>query len=367
MSGIPEQRLQRQQLSAPRFTTPAEVVGWLGAVQAQDYAATKWAVGLRLPSGTATESSVEQSLTDGTVLRTHLQRGTWQLVVPRDLRWMAALFAPRLLARNATRHRQLGLEEATFRRCNQTLRRALRDGPALTRAEVVRLLEQAGIDSSGQRLPYLLQRAELDAVICSGPRQGKQFTYDLVDRRAPLPGLELTREEALAELVRRYFRSRGPATVDDFCWWSGLTVAEARQGLEAARSDLESEGSGKQTSWQGEPEKTPPNREAYLLPAFDEYLVGYRDRSGVLDPEQALRINDRGGMLSPSVVVNGQVIGTWRRELSRDEVSVELRPFHPLTAAQSKLLDAAVRRYGAFLELEPRWTLGATPPRPPAG
>jgi hypothetical protein len=352
-SEIAARRLGSQQISRPALATPRDLVAWMGAVQAQDYAAVKWAAGLRL-AGAATEASVERAIDDGAVLRIHALRGTWQLVAAADVRWMLELVGPRLIASYANRYRQLELDAATFRRSIAVLTKALRGGRELTRAELGSALEAAGISTAG-RLSVLLERAELDARICGGARRGKQSTYALLDDRAPDSHPHLKPDEALAELASRYFRSRGPATVDDFKWWSGLAPADARAGLDAGRSTLVSSVVDGRTYWQGEDAfakvRSPA---AYLLPAFDEYLIAYRDRGAVLDPQRAKRLNAGGGMLSPCVVLNGRVIGTWRRTLARGAVAIELDLFEEPARRGSTAITAAARRYGAFLGLEAR-------------
>src|SRR3954469_4331037 len=235
---IAAQRLAAQQIARPAFTSPAELVAWMGAIQAQDPLAARWALGLRLvgpgaPAARAKSAAgaIADALAAGTVLRTHVMRWTWQLVTPADLHWMLPLVAPRLMARAARRHRELALDATTFRRAEAAFTRALADGAHRTRAELGAALRAAGIAPDGQRLPHLLGHAKLQGLLCSGAPRGNQATWALLARRAPHPGAELPREEALAELARRYFRSRGPATAADFAWWSGLSPADARAGL----------------------------------------------------------------------------------------------------------------------------------------
>src|SRR3954469_11974682 len=235
---VAAQRLAAQQIARSAFTTPAELVAWMGAIQAQDPLAGRWALGLRLGGSSgaagrarATADAIAHALADGSVLRTHVMRWTWQLVTPADLHWMLPLVAPRLMARAARRHRELALDATTFRRAEAAFTRALADGAHRTRAELGAALRAAGIAPDGQRLPHLLGHAELQGLLCSGAPRGNQATWALLARRAPHPGAELPREEALAELARRYFRSRGPATAADFAWWSGLSPADARAGL----------------------------------------------------------------------------------------------------------------------------------------
>jgi hypothetical protein len=358
-SSLVEGRLLSQQIARHEFETPAEVVGWLGAVQGQDYGAAKWAVGLRLPA--LTEAGVERALAEGTVLRTHALRGTWQLVAPADIRWILALVAPRIIARNATRYRELALDEATFRRSTEALVKALGGGDHLTRVEVATALGAAGVSTKGLRFAYLMQRAELDALVCGGARRGKQPTYALLDRRAPTARARVEPDEALAELARRYFRSRGPATVDDFVWWSSLSPSVARAGLELVKSTLVSDVIGGKTFWRGDgpPRRAGPET-AYLLPPFDEYLVAYRNRDAVLDPKHAKHHNAGGGTLHPCIVVDGRVIGTWRRVVTRTTVAIELDLFEAPSRRVRQNIAQAADRYGAFLGLKTEIT-GVSP------
>ncbi|WP_438022430.1 winged helix DNA-binding domain-containing protein [Sorangium sp. So ce233] len=353
-------RLSAQQIARPERSTPADVVSWLVAVQAQDPAAARWAVGVRLPRGAATEAGIDRALAEGSILRTHVLRWTWQLVSPADVRWLLALVAPRLIARYERRHLALGLDPATFRRSNAALEKALRDGRHLTRDELVAALESAGIPARGPRLSHLLGRAELDGLVCSGAPRDRQATHALLDLRAPGARPPLPRGEALAELAQRYFRSRGPATVADFAWWAGLTAAEARAGLAAVESTLVAEVVDGETTWRSDAPPAPAaSPAAHLLPGFDEYLVAYRNRDAVLAPEHARRINAGGGMLDPCIVIDGRVAGVWRRALARRRVAIEVTPFEPLSKKEQQAVADAAQRYGEFLGLEVELTLGA--------
>src|SRR5438034_1155848 len=233
---IAHQRLHNQFITQQTFEKAGDVLRWLGAVQAQDYAAAKWALGLRTQN--STDNLIEQAFTDGTILRTHVMRPTWHFVLPADIRWMLALTAPRVLSTIAYYDRTLELDDAVFTQSNAVLAKALQGGKQLTRTELVSVLQQAGIATDNlQRIGHILMHAELDGIICSGARRSKQFTYALLDERAPQAGT-LDCEEALAEFARRYFTSHGPATLQDFVWWSGLTVDDARACLEMVTSQL---------------------------------------------------------------------------------------------------------------------------------
>jgi hypothetical protein len=362
-AAMASQRLAAQQIARPAFSDPAELVGWLGAVQAQDYAAAQWAVGLRLGGRAGDEGAITRALARGAIVRTHVMRWTWQLVTPADLGWMLPLVAARLVARAATRYRELDLDAATFRRSAAAIERALRDGAHLTRRELGAALRAAGVAVDGPRLSHVLARAELDGVICSGTPRAKQTTHALVAHRAPSTGAPLPRDEALARLAQRYFGSRGPASAADFAWWSGLQPAEARAGLEAIKSALACQVVGGVAYWAAADTPRPTAAalaRAYLLPAFDEYLVGYRDRGAVLSAADTRRHNAGGGMLAPCIVVGGRVVGTWRRTLQPGVVSIALTLFsRPARRDRDSIVDAA-QRYAAFLGRKTKILFGAT-------
>jgi hypothetical protein len=350
-------QLANQQLAQQRFTSPAAVVEWLGAVQAQDYAAAKWAVGQRLPA--STDLQIEQAFAEGAILRTHVMRPTWHFVSPADIRWMLELTAPRVNAISAYYYRQLDLDAAFFARSGKAIVKALEGGHTLTRQELASALQRAGLvkrDAPGAdlRMTYIMGRAELDGVVCSGARRGKQFTYALLHERVP-DARTRSRNEALAELSTRYFTSRGPATLQDFVWWSGLTVKDARAGLEMAKSNLVAEVYGEQTYWMPPAVSSMKNSggRAYLLPNFDEYIVAYADRRTICDAAHAETVDARGNVLfNHTIVLDGKVAGTWKRSLTKRVVTIEVKPFVPMKTAQSRKIATAADRYGAFLGLE---------------
>ena len=345
-------RLANQGIAAPAFARPGDVVTWLGALQAQDYGGALWAIGLRVAG--ATERSIEQAIVERAIVRTWPMRGTLHFVAAQDVRWLLALLTPRVIAHSAGRYRQLELDEATFARSKEVFAKALQGGKQLTRDEMLQGLEQeADIPTAGQRGYHLLGRSAQDGLICFGSRRGKQQTFALLDEWVP-PTNALARDEALAELTRRYFTSHGPATVQDLKRWAGLTAAEAKTGLEAAGKMLTQEIIAGCVYWMARdlPELNNGITAAYLLPGFDEYLLGYSDRSAVLDPAYAQRICPGGnGMFSPTIVSDGVVTGTWKRTFKGGAVVIELAPFRPLTPAENDALGAAADRYGEFLGL----------------
>jgi hypothetical protein len=347
---IAHRRLHNQHIARATFKKPGDVVRWLGAVQAQDYAGAKWALGLRLQG--ATDDDVERAFADGSILRTHLMRPTWHFVAPSDIRWLLALTAPRVHVANAFMYRKLGLESSIFKRSDAALARALGGGTHLTRDELRSALEQAGIATGdGVRLAYLVMHAELEGVLCSGGRRGKQFTYALLDARVP-HARTLGREEALAELAGRYFRSRGPATMQDFAKWSGLTLADARRGLEAVKARLRQELADGHAYWLPASTRSAKGASptACLLSIYDEYVSGYKDRSAIGKPEVGVQLRALGNALTSIVLVDSQIVGTWRRTVARDGVAIEINLLTRLTKAEHRAVVAAAQRYGEFLQ-----------------
>jgi hypothetical protein len=267
---------------------------------------------------------------------------------------MLALTGPRVKATMAYYDRRLELDDALFRRSNAAIVRALRGGKQLTRAEIAQALRAARVDIAGaQRLGHILLRPELDGIICSGPRRGKQFTYALLDERVPAAPV-MSRDEALLELTIRYFTTRGPATANDFSWWSGLTVADAKRGTEMAGAALEREVIDDRTYWSGRSVRTPTWRspKAFLLPNYDEFFIGLKDRSAIGERLKSAELVTGGEALIAYVVaVDGQLVGGWKRTRTRDSVAIELRLLTSLTQAERRAVESAAQRHGDFLGL----------------
>jgi Winged helix DNA-binding domain len=341
-----QKRQYNQHLSGSRFKQPAEIVRWLVAVQAQDYAGAKWALGARLPG--ITDEEVERAFTEGTILRTHVLRPTWHFVAPADIRWLLALTAPRVHALNALYYRKSELDQRTLERSRKVLSRALRDGRQLTRAELRAELANAGISTDAEfRMTYLMMNAELEGIVCSGPRRGKQFTYALLEERVP-PARPSERDEALCELTWRYFASRGPATLQDLAWWSGLTMADAKRGVEASSSRLECLTDNEKRYWFAPAVSLSESdyQLAHLLPNYDEYGISYRDRSAFFDAEHSSRL-----IFNHLIFIAGRLAGTWKRTPKKDEVVIQTNTFERMTRAESRAVVAAARQYGEFLRL----------------
>jgi hypothetical protein len=347
---IAEQRMRNLLLDGAPLATAQEVVRWLGAVQSQDYGPAKWSVGQR--STGLSEADVERAYAGGEILRTHVLRPTWHFVTPSDIRWLLELTRARVHAMAGFGRRRDKLDAETFARAHRVFGEALQGGHHLTRNELGAALGEAGIEARGTRLAHILMHAELEGLICSGAPKGKQHTYALLDERVP-PAASLSRDEALVELTRRYFTSHGPASTKDFQWWSSLSLADVRRGLELAGSQLQQETVDGVMYWFGaSAEPSSSVRRVHLVHMFDEYLVGYTQTRGALDRagiSSALfsTINVRSGAL----ILDTQLAGTWRRAIGKDGLLLEARLREPFDPEQMQALQAEADRHATFVNL----------------
>lgn len=351
LEDIARMRLANQQIALSRFTRPGELLAWMGAVQAQDYPSAKWALGTRLPG--STETTIRAAVDSGEILRTHVLRPTLHLVAAADIRWMLALTAPRIRAGSRARREQQGLTGEVLRKSNTLIEKALAGGRQLTRAELAAEFRRANFPTGDNQDAHLLSWAELEGLVCSGAEKAGKPTYTLLEERVP-PAPALTREEALARLAGHYFASRGPATPEDFAWWSGLPIGDARQGLEMAHGDLLSEVVEGRTYWFSRASSSPEAGRGgvFALPAFDEYIIAYTDRSAALATEAAARVVSSNGVFRPTIVADGQVIGIWKRAMKKDRVMIEVEYFRETGGSIRAKAGEALRGFGLFLGKE---------------
>jgi hypothetical protein len=351
ISEIGYRRLRNQRIAGDRCEKPDEVVRYLGAMQAQDYHQVLWAIGSRMQHASAAD--IERSIADREIVMTWPMRGTIHAVPPESVRWMLQLLSPRILAGDKRRLEQLELTPEIIEQSKELLFRALQGNRRISRPVLMQLFEEAGIRTSGQRGYHLLWHMAQKGLICLGPREGKQQTFVLLDEWAP-PARDVSREEVLAQLTERYYAGHGPATVHDFAWWTGLTLSDARRGLELAGRQLESVKIDDRELWYhsslsaGGIEVRPS---VYLLPGFDEYLLGYKDRSDVLREEHAKYIIPGGnGVFMPNIVIDGQVAGIWKRTIKTKGLDMVLQLFAAHDDRADDLM-AAASRYGEFVGL----------------
>lgn len=346
---ITQRRLYNQQLAYGNFKNPEEVVGWFGAMQAQDFAGAKWAIALRTKN--QTDADIEQAFNEGKILRTHIMRPTWHFVTPDDIRWLLVLTSPRVHKFNGYYYRQTGLDKSIFQKSNEVIKKVLQGGKQLTREELGRELEKHKIPTERLGLSYTIMQAELDGIICSGPRIGKQFTYMLLDERVPKVK-EISRDRALSEITIRYFQSHGPAQVQDFVWWSGLSPADVKKGIELVGSKLYKEEKEEKTYWLLKSAKNVGQFQGSLLiPGFDEYFIAYKDRSDILEKKYAKHLNAGGGMLHGVIVVEGKMVGGWKRTFEKKNVVIAMQLFEKITSAQMYSLERQAQLYGKFINM----------------
>lgn len=346
-SEILKLRLFNSGLSHSPFRRAADAVSHLGAVQAQDFTAATWALGLRVQNSTVED--IEKAFDDGAILRTHVMRPTWHFVMPEDIRWMLEMTAPRVKAILSHSNRRLGLGDAVFAKSNAAIVRALHDHASLTRHELKTVLAKTGIETDVRRLAHILVRAELDGLICSGPRRGKQFTYALVEERAG-DARKLGRDEALARLALTYFTSHGPAQEKDFSWWSGLAGKDARSALGGIASTLRQATHDGKTYWYS-PEalgRIPEPPTALLLSVYDEYTIAYKDRGDISAARDIERMLSMGNALTAVIVLDGRVAGTWTKATKKKSVEIRLNPFRRLDKDEEEAIESEVARYGKF-------------------
>jgi hypothetical protein len=348
LTEVRKMRLYNQQIVRTQCKSVSDVVNWLIAMQAQEFRHAKWAIGLRL-NGT-TEQDVEKAFNEGAILRTHLMRPTWHFVSREDIRWLLAITSPRVHQGNTPYYKKTGLSKKLFTRSHDVIASSLEGGNFLKRSELQEILKQNKIKAEGMRLAYIMMHAELEGLICSGPRIGSQFTYALLDERAPNKK-SYQRDEALSMFLLRYFNSRGPATLNDFTYWSGLTLKDARSGIESIRTQLQQIVISGKEYFAGNlarPKKF-DGQDTFLMPDYDEYGMSYKDRSAlraaVADNKSQ---NQNWSIFGHWIVVDGTMQGSWREEVIKDSIKISSKFIKPLTAGAKRKVNNALKRYCAF-------------------
>jgi len=344
---ISAQRLQNQNISESNFQSVAALVSYLGAVQAQDYAMAKWAIGARIPG--ITEAHINVALEKGQIVRTHILRPTWHFVAAEDLRWMLDLTAPHVQRIVNNYNKKLELTDEILSKTRKIIEKSLFGNNHLTRKELMSALSQNGIETNESRAAHIMFDAELSGLVCSGIIKDKQFTYALVDETIK-KHTQISGDEALDTLAFRYFKSRGPATIPDFCWWSGFTLTKARRAVEILEQKLSSFLKDGQTYYftsDFKPSET--DEKIHLLPAFDEFLISYKDRSALMDVSHYKKVVAGYGIFKPVLIKNGFVTGTWQRTIKKEEVRIQMTFLDTITKAEFEKYAEAAESFGKFL------------------
>lgn len=324
-----------------------QVATWLGALQAQDLGSGLWSLGARLPGSTI--SDMHAAVAAGTVLRTWPMRGTIHFIPSRDARWMLATTGELAFRGVHARWEYLGIDEATVHRGAEVLRQALTGGHRLTRKQANEVLRDAGLNSDGQRGYHMVWYASQVGVTCLGPNEGKDQTVVLLDEWAPD---QVTRDhdDALRELALRFVRSHGPVTSADFARWTGLGVRAARAAIRAnddAVTEVELDGVPYWTA----AEELEPVSGVVVLPGFDEFMLGYKDRSAMLADEHKQQIvPGNNGVFRATVVADGEVVATWKRTARAAADVIAVTEFVPLSARNRKRVTAAFAPYSHYLD-----------------
>ena len=347
---IPNIRLLNQQLLNPLFREPKELVSWMGAMQAQNYSMVKWAVGMRLKS--ATIQAVEKALHEGEILRTHVMRPTWHLVAAEDIRWMLKLSAQRIISANDSfaKGYDLDIPNELYTKAHDLLEKILCGKKSMTKQEIAEHFNRSGIVADNHRMTRFMARAEQEGIICSGEDRGSKCTYALLEERVP-PMPELTKDESLARLARSYFRSHSPAVLQDFIWWSGLPVSDAKQAVYLIASELTTEQWKEQTWYIHDTCRTRGKLSGHihLLPSYDEYLLGYKDRTDVLPLEHYSKAFTNNGLFFPIVLHNGQVIGNWDKSEKKKSVDLKYSWFRQVADMDEETLERERQKFARFL------------------
>lgn len=343
-------RLASQKLHKTNAYSPEEIVRHLGAIQAQDYAMAKWAIGSRCD---ATEKEIEEAINSGKIIRTHILRPTWHLVAAEDIYWMLDLSGPQVKRIILAETKKYGCDEKEFDKINSAIEKILAGNNHLTREEIIKELNVKTFSGDYKLSPVLIMMyAELDGLVCNGKIKGKKMTYALLEERVPKPKNKLTKEEALAKLAQLYFESRGPATVSDFSHWSGFSATICKSVINTISLQLNSFAIDNQQYWFGKNYPNPDNfRESiHFLAAFDEYLISYKNRESSILLEHQAKAFTKNGIFKPSIVENGKVIGTWKRTIKKDHVKIETDFFNQTEMNKKQLLFEGIKSFENYLE-----------------
>ncbi|KAF2335458.1 winged helix DNA-binding domain-containing protein [Flavobacterium daemonense] len=346
---ISHHRLVSQKLYKTTQCPPQEIVRHFGAMQAQDYAMAKWAVGSRCD---ASEKEIEEAVNSAKIIRTHILRPTWHFVSAEDIYWMLDLSAPQVKRFTTSATKKFGYDAKKLEQANNKIEKLLTGNNHLTREEI---MQELGISKTSKEdflSAAIMMNAELDGLVCNGQMKGKQITYALLEERVEKPKIKLSKEEGLAKLALRYFESHGPATLLDFSWWSGFPPTTCKSAINAIELQLNKISIENQEYWFGKTYSDSVNfRESvYFLPAFDEILISYKTREASMQVEHQSKAFTNNGIFKPIIVENGKVIGIWKRTFKKDHVKVETQFFNEIENSKKEVLFEGIKAFEKYLE-----------------
>ncbi len=340
-------RLHNQLLSGTALQEPHEIVSYMGAMQSQAFEMAKWGIGARL-KGT-TNKEVEDAVNAGKIIRTHILRPTWHFVSAEDIHWMFELSAPRIMPIIMGYWKMRGVGEELFVPAVRIVEKLLENGNHLTRQEIGTALIAEGVFTDQEAAHHIMGRAEIEGIVCSGRLKRNKQTYALMRERVPKKE-SLCREEALERLARRFFTSHGPATLQDFYWWSGMTLTDTKKALAQIKHDFISENINGRTFWMKNDIEIPADTadSALLLPPFDEFVVSYKDRSEIIEEHHYSKVMTKNGLFSPTVMLGGKIIGSWKKVSAKGKVGAALSFFQKPAKKTEKLFMKPVKEFSDF-------------------
>lgn len=346
---ISHYRLVAQKLVKTSQHSPQEIVHHLGAMQAQDYSMAKWAIGSRCE---ATERKIEEAINSAKIIRTHILRPTWHFVSADDIYWMLDLSGPQVQKMTISAAKKWGYDIKKLNQTNAAIEKLLAGNNHLTRDEIMQELDIKKTSKQDFLSAAIMMHAELEGLVCNGKMKGKQITYALLEDRVEKPKSRLTKEEALAKLAQRYFESHGPATLTDFCWWSGFSPTICKTAIHAIKLHIDSEIIDNQEFWfkKGISRQNFFRESVHFLPAFDEILISYKTREASILLEHQAKAFTNNGIFKPIILENGKVIGTWKRTLKKDHAKIETDFFNETDNAKKEILFEGIRSFENYLE-----------------
>lgn len=340
-------RLYNQLLSTHDMKEPHEIVSWMGAMQSQALEQAKWAIGARLENKNVKD--IDEALNTGKIIRTHILRPTWHFVSAEDIHWMFDLSSLRLRPIYRSYAKIYGADEPLIYRAIPVLEKVLMGGKHLTKEEIGGALFEQNVTLDDGHLKLTISYAEREGVLVNGRLKGNRQTFTLFEEWAPRKQT-VCKEEALERLARRFFTSHGPATIHDFVWWSGLTITECRQAIEMIRADFICETINGRDFWMRNDVKVPPTDgdSALLLPSFDEFVVSYKDRSEIIEDTHYGKVMTKNGLFSPTIILNGEIIGSWKKIAQRNSPRIELSFFEKVSKRKQDLFKSEIKRLENF-------------------